>query len=226
MAVYAVVPVKSLAASKQRLSTVFTPQERKQLTLAMLEDVLKALKGSVVDEVLVVGEDSEVHQTAEEFGAFYLSANRAGLNSAIEASCEWCVCQNATSVLVLPADIPLLSSKEVNRIIELGKGTSAVVLAPSKNWGTNALYQNPPKLIPARFGPKSFFKHIREAYRKGGSVRLHFSQGTSRDIDSAADLKNLLKVENNTSCRSTLMLIMENNEKAKVYFAQQAHTFR
>ncbi len=43
MLVYAVVPVKGLGVSKERLSTVLSPQERKELTLAMLEDVLTAL---------------------------------------------------------------------------------------------------------------------------------------------------------------------------------------
>jgi 2-phospho-L-lactate guanylyltransferase (CobY/MobA/RfbA family) len=67
LTLYAVVPVKKLGVSKRRLSTVFTPQERKQLTLAMLEDVLAALKASAVDKILVIGEDPRVQRRATEF---------------------------------------------------------------------------------------------------------------------------------------------------------------
>ena len=216
MAVYAVVPVKKLADSKKRLSTVFTPQERKMLTIAMLEDVLCALKASKVDQVLVTGEDLQVEQTAEKFGAFYLAANGAGLNPAIETAVSWCKKQGAASVLVLPADIPLLATRDLNRILELGNGgDSAVVLSPSRSWGTNALYQNPPKLIPACFGPKSFVNHIREAYQKGVSVRLHFSSGLSADIDDASDLKKLFETENKSVCKRVLEQIVASNVSAR-----------
>ena len=220
MAVYAVVPVKTLADSKRRLSSVFTPQERKELTLAMLEDVLNALQASVVDETVIVGEDLAVEQVAKKFGASYLSANGASLNPTIEEATSWCMKKGSESVLVLPADVPLLDAKDINRIIELGKGGgSAVVLSPSQNWGTNALFQNPPKLIPACFGPKSFLNHIREAYCKGIGVRLHFSSGLATDIDSAEDLKKLFETENRTVSRRILEQITKSSVKASEYFA-------
>jgi 2-phospho-L-lactate/phosphoenolpyruvate guanylyltransferase len=217
LALYAVVPVKNLKTSKRRLSAVLTPQERKQLTLAMLEDVLTAVKASIVNKIVVIGEDVEVQEVAERFGASYLSAAKDGLNLAIEEATSWCIQHNAESVLVLPADIPLITTKEVDRIVELGKGKCAVVLSPSGNWGTNALYQCPPKLIPACFGSKSFIEHIREAYTKGISVRLHFSTGLATDIDSAEDLCKLFEVKNSTVCRRVLEQIALNSKKAQVF---------
>ncbi len=201
MSVYAVVPVKNLAASKCRLSEVFTPQERKLLTLAMLEDVLNAIQMSIADKILVVAEDLEVQQKAEKFAASYLSASQAGLNTTIEEATSWCMRKSAASVLVLPADIPLVTAKEIDCVIELGSGGPAVVLSPSQNWGTNALYQNPPRLISACFGPGSFLKHIQEAYSRGVSVRLHFSAGIAIDIDSAQDLTKLTEIPNATLSR-------------------------
>jgi len=219
MTVHAVIPVKKLDDTKKRLSAVFTPQERSQLTLAMLEDVLKTLKLSNVDETVVVGEDSQVQRVAEKLGTTYLSATDAGLNPAIEEATSWCMQRAAASVLVLPADIPLLTSKDVNRLLELGAGGGAVVLSPSKNWGTNALLRSPPRLIPSCFGPKSFLSHIREAYQKGVSVRLYFSAGLAADVDSAEDLKRLFEVENCTVCRETLEKITLSSKKASDYFS-------
>jgi 2-phospho-L-lactate guanylyltransferase len=199
VAIYAIIPVKKLADSKKRLSTVFTPQQRTMLTLAMLEDVLKTLKASIVHKIIVVGEDPQVQETAEQFGAFYRFANGATLNSAIEETTSYCVKKGAQSILVLPADVPLINSEEINRIIQLADdGTSAIVLSPSHDWGTNALYQSPPKLIPACFGPNSFIRHIREALRNGVSVRLHFSLQLAADIDSAEDLKKIFEIKNTT----------------------------
>ena len=215
MAIYAIIPVKKLAESKTRLSLVFTPQERSMFTLTMLEDVLNALKGSSVDKIVVVAEDSQVKQTASKFGASYRFANGAKLNSAVEETTLYCLKKGAQSVLVLPADVPLIESEEINRLIQLGDGgNSAVVLSPSHDWGTNALYQHPPKLIPACFGPGSFLNHIREAFQNGLCVRLHFSSNLATDIDSAEDLKKLFEIQNSTKSKRFLEQINFNRKKS------------
>ena len=199
MAVCTIIPVKKLADSKKRLSTVFTPQQRAMFTLTMLEDVLKALQTSVVDKVVVVADDLIVQEIAEKSGAFYRFADGATLNSTIEETTSYCIQKGARSVLVLPADVPLISSEEINRIIQLADdGSSAVVLSPSHDWGTNALYQNPPRLIPACYGPESLLKHIRQAFLKNIGVRIHFSRKLAADIDSAEDLKKLFEIQNTT----------------------------
>ncbi len=221
MAVYVVVPVKKLADSKRRLSTVFTPQERRLLTLSMLQDVLSALKASKVDVIAVAGEDSQVEQVAKKYKATYLSANGAALNPAIEQAALWCKAQGASSVLILPADIPLLLAADVNRILDLGnRDGSNIVLSPSSNCGTNALYQTPPNQIPACFGPKSFLNHINEAYQKGINVRLHFAPGLSADIDDVEDLKKLFEIENKSACKRVLQQIMRNNQTAMDFLAK------
>ncbi|MGD0645230.1 MAG: 2-phospho-L-lactate guanylyltransferase [Candidatus Bathyarchaeia archaeon] len=205
MFVYAVVPVKSLGASKKRLSSVLNPQERRQLTLAMLEDVLGALQTSVVDDTVVVSNDLRVSDVVGKFGAMYLAQKTSGLNSAIEEATEWCVQEGAEAVLVLPADIPLLSSADVDKIVELGnfKGQT-VVLSPSYNGGTNAIFQNPPNLIHMCFGSRSFARHIKEAQSKGVCVKLNYSTSVATDIDSSEDLSKLRKAESNTASRRVL----------------------
>jgi len=221
LALYAVVPVKNLVGSKRRLSLVFTPHERKQLTLAMLQDVLVTLGNSVAEQVLVIGENAQVQEVAEDCGAKYKDATKDGLNPAIEEGSNWCMKKGASSVLIVPADIPLITAKDVNRIVQLAGNDRAVVLSPSNNWGTNALFQCPPKIIPACFGPKSFFAHVREAYFKGISVRLHFSPGLATDIDSAEDLRKLFEIENSTTCRKVLEQIMGNSAKARLFFSNK-----
>jgi 2-phospho-L-lactate guanylyltransferase len=205
MFVCAVVPIKSLDASKKRLASVLNPQERKDLTLAMLEDVLKALQTSTVDETVVISNDSTVLEFAHKLGAAYLAQKTSGLNPAIEEATELCIQKGAEAVLVLPADVPLLSSGDVDKIVELGNcEQQTVVLSTSYDGGTNALFQSPPNLIHACFGPKSFAKHVKEAHKRHVCLKLHYSKGVATDIDSADDLGKLLKTEGNTSCQRVL----------------------
>ncbi len=204
MVVYAIVPVKRLGVSKRRLSQSLTLQERKALTVAMLEDVLKALKKSVVEKVLVVSNDPKVGSIAEKFGADFFSPLRKGLNSAIEEAFIWCIRKKADSVLVLPSDIPLINSRDIDTIVDLGSNGRGVVLVPSKDCGTNAFYQCPPHLIKACFGPESFTIHMNEAYSKNICVKFYYSLGAGLDIDSGDDLKVLLKVQNDTLSKRVL----------------------
>jgi 2-phospho-L-lactate guanylyltransferase len=210
MAVYAVVPVKHLDASKRRLSSVLTPKDRRELTLLMLEDVLSAIKASTVQGILVVGSDAAVQVMAEKFGAAYVNEETRGLNAAVTLSIDWCMREGADSVLVLPSDIPLLSSADINNIIEMGNcNESTVVLSPSNNGGTNALYQKPPRLIVSCFGSRSFDKHIKQAHVKGVSLKLHYSSSVAFDIDCEQDLKRLLGAQSNARSREFLSNIFE-----------------
>lgn len=204
MDVYAIVPVKKIGVSKRRLSQNLSIRERKALTVAMLEDVLKALKESNVTKVLVVSNDPNVHPIAEQFGAYFFSPLRKGLNSAIEEAFVWCMRNNADSVLVLPSDIPLISSKDINTLVLLGSNERRVVLVPSRDLGTNAFFQSPPHLVRASFGPGSFKKHLNEAICKGACVKFYYSLGSGLDIDSIDDLQILLKTDLDTLSKRVL----------------------
>ena len=59
----AVVPVKGLAAAKQRLAPALGPQLRRRLVLTMLEDVLGTLaRVPAIEKVLVVTRDTVTHE--------------------------------------------------------------------------------------------------------------------------------------------------------------------
>ena len=66
----AVVPVKSLSQTKGRLAELLTPGERSRLSLAMLADVLAALRSSgAADLLAVTSPDPEVAAAAGAAGA-------------------------------------------------------------------------------------------------------------------------------------------------------------
>lgn len=198
MPLFAIVPVKTPQKSKVRLSVVLNPQERRTLTLTMLEDVLKALKSSVISQIVVISSDFTVQTLANKFGIAYLSESQLGLNQAIEQATEWCIQNDAESVLVLPADVPLIAPEDINQIVKLSSERTSVVISPSQKGGTNALLQKPPNLIPACFGPQSFIKHVNKASTIGVIAKIYDSPRVTMDIDSLEDLKNFLKIQSKT----------------------------
>jgi 2-phospho-L-lactate guanylyltransferase len=213
--VYAIVPVKKITASKRRLSQNLSTQQRKTLTIAMLEDVLHALKASTVTNILIVSNDSNVKAIAQRFNVDFFSPARRGLNFAIEEAFAWCIKNKADSALVVPADLPLITARDINVLAELGSGGQCMVLVPSKDWGTNALFQSPPNLVHTSFGPESFNKHMREATSKGVRVRVYYSLGAGLDIDSVDDLQFLLKIDNSTASRQVLEKFNASKNKEK-----------
>jgi 2-phospho-L-lactate guanylyltransferase len=208
MSIFAIIPVKTLLKSKIRLSTVLGQPERQVFTLAMLEDVLKAVKCSEVHQTVLVSSDSVVKKIAHEFKVMFLQEKMQGLNKAVNQATRWCLQKNAESVLILPADIPLLKPEDVNKMVRLGsEETSVVVFSPSKNGGTNALLLKPPNIIQPRFGPNSFRKHLNEASALKVPSKIYLSKRVSLDIDTVDDLKLLLKTEENTSSHKFLKSI-------------------
>jgi 2-phospho-L-lactate guanylyltransferase len=198
MSTFAVVPVKSLLKSKTRLSNFFTFQERTLFTLAMLHDVLNALKSSNVGKTVVVSSDLTVERFVKDFDMTFLKENWEGLNRAVTQATEWCVRNGAEWVLVLPADVPLVTSKDINQIVKLALNNS-LVISPSRNGGTNALLQTPPGVISPSFGSDSFRKHICKALAKHVQTKIYVSSNVMLDIDSEKDLEQLLRVGEQTA---------------------------
>jgi 2-phospho-L-lactate guanylyltransferase len=210
MLVFAVIPVKTLLKSKTRLSIILSPKERQALTIFMLKDVLRAVKCSMVCQTVVISSDPTVEELAKNFGVTHLAEKKQGLNQAIEQATEWCIQNNADSVLVLPADIPLIIQEDVNQMVKLGSERTSIVISRSQNGGTNALLQKPPNLIHPCFGPDSFSKHKTKALHKGIPTKVYTSKRVATDIDSPKDLEKLLKIKTQTVTHKLLEQIGAN----------------
>ncbi len=197
MRAFAIVPVKTLLKSKTRLSRVFPVGERPLFTLAMLGDVLNALKGSKIDNTIVISSDLSVKTFVKNFGMTFLQETRKGLNQALSQATAWCLQNKAELVLALPADVPLITSKDVDELVNMSLKNS-VVISPSRNGGTNALLQMPPGIVSYCFGSDSFKKHICRAQEKGVRAKVYVSANVMLDIDSEADLARFLRLGQKT----------------------------
>jgi 2-phospho-L-lactate guanylyltransferase len=193
MSMWAIIPVKYLSEAKSSLREILGPEQRQRLVLSMLADVLNAIRQAPsVSGVAVVSPDRKVLDFAGLHGATCIVESSLDLNGALKSAIEKVVGRGATSVLIIPGDLPLLKSVDIENLTAMATAKRDVVIAPSKANGTNALLIRPPDLINLRFGGESFPLHVQEAVRAGVKPRVYKSPTVATDIDEPADL---LKIE-------------------------------
>jgi 2-phospho-L-lactate guanylyltransferase len=187
------VPVKSLAAAKQRLSSILSPEERLALAQAMCEDVLHALvRWQGRPAVAVVTNDSFARDLAARCNFEVIPDDlNSGETSAIEMATALCRQRGATSTLVVPADIPLLDATELQKILDCAPVGGAVLVPDAAGCGTNAAWRSPGDLFPLRFGNDSFLPHLAAANATGLPCVVLELPSIARDVDRPEDLRAL-----------------------------------
>jgi 2-phospho-L-lactate guanylyltransferase len=166
----ALVPVQSLAAGKSRLARALPRGAVERLVLAMLGDVVEALRGvPELDAVVVVTPDPRAAREAAGAGAEALLRDDPGLNPALDAGARALAARGLEALLVVLGDVPAARPDEIGRLFEAlrGLGGRGVVLAPTRDGGTSALLRAPWDAIANRFGKESAAAH-RAAARAAG----------------------------------------------------------
>jgi 2-phospho-L-lactate/phosphoenolpyruvate guanylyltransferase len=196
----AIVPVKSLSLAKGRLAGILTAAERQALVLAMLGDVLAALGAARgVDQVGVVSQDREVLALAADARVQGLHDRAQDLNGALALAAAHYASSGATAVLVVPADVPLITQGEIERFVGMHAGARGVALAPSRDGGTNALLVWPPLALPFQFGRGSLARHQEMARERGLAPRLFHAPGLELDVDRPNDLLQISEMDGETA---------------------------
>jgi 2-phospho-L-lactate guanylyltransferase len=188
-AFHAIVPVKSLALAKSRLSELLGPAERRALALAMLEDVLAMLRFAPdIERVGVVSRDAAVLRAARAAGADVLLDRAPGLNEALAQADDHYARMGAGARLLIHADLPLATADEIGMLAAALREGADVALAPARDGGTNALAYAAERPLPPMFGGASLARHLAGARERGLSARMVRARGLERDIDRPEDL--------------------------------------
>ena len=191
MTFWAIVPVKPLRRGKSRLAGVLTEDERmvlNQYLLANTLDVLRPIRK--IDHILVISRDPQALTLAREHGArTVLEHGMPQLNLALTRATLVARHHGARGVLILPADLPLLTKEDVILMIEKAKSPPVVVIAPDRRrTGTNGLLVYPAGLIPYEFGPNSFERHCEGARLMGARLEVCELPSLALDMDLPEDL--------------------------------------
>lgn len=204
---FALVPVKALGGGKTRLSPLLPDAARYAVSRAMLTDVLTSvLRAPTVDRVAVVTSDPTLLALARQLGAFTVDEEYPrGLNGAVALGTEFCLRQGATALLVLLADLPLVTAEDVDRLFHQTSGRPEVILVPCKEGdGTNAVLRVPPLVIPSCFGGPSLERYQVIALREGIACRVIEVPHIAFDLDSVTDLENFATQKTGTHTSQVL----------------------
>jgi 2-phospho-L-lactate guanylyltransferase len=198
MSIWAIVPVKPLRLGKSRLSAVLGDDEREALNHRFLEQTLDTLRNTPeITQTLVVSRDPAVLSIARHYAARTVHEDGVpDLNSALARATLLARNYASRGVLILPADLPLLTTEDLLSFLKFVLEPPCVVISPDRHDnGTNAFFVSPGGLIACDFGPGSFKRHCAAALRVGASLRVVRNANIMLDLDTPADLEVLRQIE-------------------------------
>jgi 2-phospho-L-lactate guanylyltransferase len=198
MSLWAIVPVKPLRRGKSRLAGVLSEDERALLNMTMLGNILMTLSSvPQVDSVMVVSRDPAALALAREHGARTVQEEgKLNLNMALRRATIVAKMYSAQDVLILPADLPLITSRDIEELISRAGSPPVMVIAPDRHLdGTNALYLSPAGQIEYTYGPGSYHKHVDQANKIGMRVEVCQLSALSLDLDLPEDLELLRQIQ-------------------------------
>jgi 2-phospho-L-lactate guanylyltransferase len=186
MTCWVVVPFKQPEEAKGRLSAVLSEAGRIELAGAMLHHVVNvASLAEPAVKLCLLGPTR--HGLSQDIPL--IPDPGTGLNPAMHAALNHVSLKAAGRIIVLFADLPLLTLQDVQLLAAVPANTIAI--APDRHGtGTNALSLPLPAArgFTFCFGTDSFALHHNEANRLGLRVKKIHSQGLARDVDMPEDL--------------------------------------
>ena len=198
MTLWAIVPVKPLRRGKSRLAGTLTEDERTELNQSLLKHTIETLSGlKEIEQVLVVSRDPHALTIARNHGArTVLEDGQPQLNTALKRATVVAQVYATRGVLVLPADLPLISPQDIRELIDRAVDPPVVVIAPDRHQkGTNALLISPSGLIEYDFGENSFERHCERVKEAGARLEIVNLLSLGLDLDLPEDLELIREME-------------------------------
>ena len=209
MTLWAIVPVKPLRRGKSRLSGTLSEDERAHLNQLLLEHTLKTLTDlKEIEHILVVSRDPAALAIAREHGARTVREDGSPqLNTALTRATVVAQVYATRGVLVVPADLPLITPSDIMTLLEHSTNPPVVVIAPDRHEeGTNALLISPAGLIEYDFGPHSYHRHCERTRQAGARLEIVNLPSLGLDLDLPEDLEMVRKL---TGLEFTAQTIVE-----------------
>lgn len=230
--IWAAVPFRGPVGSKRRLAGLLDAAERERLSLAMLADVLDVLLGSErIERVLLVtpsvdGLESMRHERLTmvvEPPASHDGAQLGGLNGALRHAQRAAEAAGAESLLIVPADVPLIDQSDLAAVLDAVALASLVIVPDRTVEGTNALVLTPPSALEPSFGEASYPRHLRLAHQAGLRAAVIERAGLELDLDTPADIAALL-AGHHTGRAATLLRELRAERRLEEIGAAQARS--
>jgi 2-phospho-L-lactate/phosphoenolpyruvate guanylyltransferase len=184
----AVVPIKRLSQAKSRLAERLTTEERTRLAVFLLGRTVAALRRS--GRIARVAVATPEENVARGLGVEWIE-DAGSLNGSLGRAAVWAVESGAEALLIVPPDLPMLSTADIEAVAGIRYSGPNVVIAETRDGGTGALLLSPPDVVAPAFGPGSFSRHRAAAEALGVTITVLDREGLGRDLDTASDLDEL-----------------------------------
>ncbi len=188
------VPVRSLNDGKQRLAGVLSPHKRRLLVEAMLKDVVAAAQScDRVSRIVVVTDDDDAVDLVKRLGAAALSGiGPIGYSRTVALAVHYLRERNPHAMVVIPADVPLVTADELSTVAAAISTPSVVALVEAgPDGGTNCIGLSAFAKVEFQFGASSFRLHVESIRRLGQTaLQLHLP-GLAFDVDWPEQLFDL-----------------------------------
>ncbi len=212
-AVEVIVPVRGLPAGKKRLAELLSVDQRNRLVGAMLSDVVETLREVIpVDVISILSGDAVAASEAKRLGVNFLHQPdvAVGLNAGL-AYAQELVADRSGALLIVPADLPLVTPDDIAGLITPHSVGPSVTIAPSHDNGTNGLFLRPPGVIAPAYGPDSASRHREAAEHAQIRVQLVDGPRWRLDLDTPEDLGRLFENAVEGSARHTLSCLAQSD---------------
>lgn len=188
MTCWALVPIKARTECKGRLAGCLAPSERLGIVREMAARVLAAARKShSIDHVAVVTPERD----CVPMDVLVIDDPGGGLNPALDFARQQLIARGADELVVLPADLPLVTAADIELLVARGRQTGFALATDTACTGTNALFLRPTDAFRFQFGPESRRHHVAEGARLGWTTEPVRTRGLEFDLDRVEDLNHL-----------------------------------
>lgn len=191
--ILALIPVNKLARAKGRLEAALDSEQRVALALATLSTVIEAARGARGEVAVLTGDPAVEAILPSGVAVIHEEPGYDGLNGQLENAIAGL--DAGLDLLIIHADLPLASGKALRRLIASAPNNGSVTMVRSSDGGTNVMLLRPPRRFALAYGTESFEKHELAALLAGVSVTEFRSPALELDLDTAADLEELLSTD-------------------------------
>ena len=196
-----IIPYRGSISDKSRLHS--------NLNIEILEKLLHKVTQKVIYETLQVADIDRVYILTQksnlQFHGDYTILKDKGneLNSSVKSAIEEI---HEEIIIIVMADLPLITSDKINEILHKHITTSRIILAPTEDKGTSIICFQRKTIFPGLFGKNSSirFKEFFDNHSDG--LDLMDYDEAYRDIDT---FKDLIKIADNELLSNELHSIFQ-----------------
>ncbi|HEY7926137.1 MAG: 2-phospho-L-lactate guanylyltransferase [Candidatus Dormibacteria bacterium] len=188
MTIQVLIPLKTLATVKQRLSPEVTQSSRRRLMIHMLRRTAAAARDAAVGPVALTTSEPTASALAAALHLDLVSDGGLAWNEGLLYALR-SLRPLPAAVLYLSGDLPLISAADIVAFVDAAP-PAGVAIARARDGGTNALLVRPAEAISPMFGQQpSAVAHLRRAQARGIPAVIVDIPGLALDVDTVDDLR-------------------------------------